>query len=125
MGQHRITDATAEKLGIHDFDRKFSTSYKASCLKSVMESILMARGYLIHLNAETGGYGVHESLALSSVTEAAGALQDIINSLERQQQEQARLIGRREPEQAINYCKTITEEIHQEWLRKQKREQGG
>ena len=123
MGQHRITDATAEKLGIHEFHQRFSTTYKVPCLKSVMESILMARGYLIYLNGRTEGYGMYESLALSAATDAAGALQDIINHLERQQREQACLIGRREPEQAINYCKAATDEVHQRWLRKQK--QGG
>jgi len=119
MGQHKITSATAEKLGIHEFDQQFNSSYKSPCLKSVMESLLMARGYLIYLNEKSQGYGMYESLALGSVTDGIGVLQDIINTLERQQNEQMRLIGRREPEQAVNYCKSAMEEVHQRWLSKQ------
>ena len=85
---------------------------------------MMARGYLILLNEKSQGYGMHESLALSAVTEGAGVLQDVIDSLDRQNAEHGRLIGRRDPQQAIEYCEKAKQEVEERWQRKEHSSKG-
>jgi len=118
MTIHTISRRTAEKLEIHDFHRDFKSTYKEPCLKSVLESLLFARGYIAHIVADNP-YLLYPPMAQRSIEEAVGTLQDLIDSLENQQRLQSRLVGKREPQQAMNYCSQARAEANQRISRKQ------
>ena len=125
---YSIDSDLLERFHLPDYE-KVSTSYKKPCLKAVLEVLLQMHAMNINLKAEKEYPSLHESVMASYTTEALLILSQVIRNFEADVSYQSRLIGKREPTEAlermdanakasrIRWIKTCLETGETEWFR--------
>ena len=125
---YSIDSDLLERFHIPEWEQ-VSTSYKAPCLKAVLEVLLQMHAMNINLKAEKAYPSLHESVMASYTTEALLILSQVIRNFEADVSYQSRLIGKREPTEAlermdanakaarIRWIKTCLETGETEWFR--------